>query len=145
MTMEQDPQVATREALERRPILEHIIELNRQQVEYRKEQIASGASGVKYDIGKPEFGLIPPHAMLEMVKVLTAGAQKYSRDNWIKVPGSKRRYFDAMERHVWAWKRGELYDQDDGIHHLAHAACCLFFLYEIDVIYNGGVPDGEDK
>ena len=99
--------------------------------------------GKKYDVGKPEYGLIPPYALHEMVKVLTAGAQKYSRDNWKKVPESKRRYFDALNRHIWAWKRGEEFDEDDGLHHLAHAACCVFFLYEVDVILKNGDQDVE--
>ena len=90
----------------------------------------------KFDGGKLEYGLVPPLALKEMVKVLTFGAQKYERDNWQRVPDSKRRYFDALQRHLWAWKEGEVIDPESGIHHLAHAACCLFFLYEHDVKYS---------
>lgn len=92
-------------------------------------------NGRKFDIGKLEYGLLPPLALAETVKVLTFGAQKYERDNWQKVPDSKRRYFDAMQRHVWAWKQGEQIDEESGIHHLAHAMCCMMFLYEHDVKY----------
>ena len=92
--------------------------------------------GVKFDLGKLEYGLLPPLALEETVKVLTFGAQKYARDNWQLVPDSKRRYFDALQRHVWAWKRGESLDPESGIHHLAHAMCCLMFLYEHDVKYS---------
>lgn len=93
-------------------------------------------AGRKFDGGKLEYGLLPPHALEETVKVLTFGAQKYERDNWQKVPDSKRRYFDALQRHVWAWKTGEQNDPESGIHHLAHAMCCLMFLYEHDTIYS---------
>ena len=92
--------------------------------------------GRKFDSGKLEYGLLPPHALKETVKVLTFGAQKYERDNWQKVPDSKRRYFDALQRHLWAWKEGEEFDPESGIHHLAHAMCCLMFLYEHDTIYS---------
>ena len=92
--------------------------------------------GRKYDGDKLEYGLLPPFALEETVKVLTFGAQKYERGNWQKVPDSKRRYFDAMERHIWAWKKGEQIDPESGIHHLAHAMCCLMFLYEHDIIYS---------
>jgi len=92
--------------------------------------------GRKFDGGKLEYGLLPPLALEETVKVLTFGAQKYERDNWQKVPDSKRRYFDALQRHVWAWKQGEQVDPESGIHHLAHAMCCLMFLYEHDVKYS---------
>jgi len=92
--------------------------------------------GRKFDGGKLEYGLLPPFALEETVKVLTFGAQKYERDNWQKVPDSKRRYFDAMQRHLWAWKQGEQDDPESGINHLAHAMCCLMFLYEHDIIYS---------
>ena len=94
------------------------------------------AEGRKFDGGKLEYGLLPPLALEETVKVLTFGAQKYERDNWQVVPDSKRRYFDALQRHVWAWKQGEQMDTESGIHHLAHAMCCLMFLYEHDVKYS---------
>ena len=93
-------------------------------------------AGRKFDANKLEYGLLPPLALEETVKVLTFGAQKYERDNWKKVPDSKRRYFDALERHAWAWKKGEINDPESGIHHLAHAMCCLMFLYEHDIMYS---------
>jgi hypothetical protein len=92
--------------------------------------------GRKFDGNKLEYGLLPPLALEETVKVLTFGAQKYERDNWQKVPDSKRRYFDALQRHMWAWKQGEQNDHESGINHLAHAMCCLMFLYEHDVKYS---------
>lgn len=87
--------------------------------------------GKKFDLGKPEYGLLPPAALEEVVKVLTFGAQKYSRENWRQVPDASRRYFDALNRHIWAWKRGETKDPESGMHHLAHAVCCALFLMEL--------------
>ena len=112
-------------------------EYDRQQ-KWIKDQMSSPVptGGRKFDGGKLEYGLLPPLALEETVKVLTFGAQKYERDNWKKVPDSKRRYFDALQRHVWAWKQGEQLDPESGIHHLAHAMCCLMFLYEHDTIYS---------
>lgn len=92
--------------------------------------------GRKFDGNKTEYGLLPPLALEEIAKVLTFGAQKYERDNWQRVPDSKRRYYDALQRHLWAWKRGETIDPESGLHHLAHAGCCLMFLYEHDVLYS---------
>ena len=92
--------------------------------------------GRKFDGNKLEFGLLPPKALEATVDVLTFGAQKYERDNWKKVPDSKRRYFDALQRHMWAWKNGETLDPESGKHHLAHAMCCLMFLYEHDTIHS---------
>jgi hypothetical protein len=101
--------------------------------------------GRKFDGGKSEYGLLPPHALEETVKVLTFGAQKYERNNWIYVEDGTRRYFDAMQRHLWAWKKGEQIDPESGLHHLAHAMCCLMFLYERDVIYNGKDKDVKNE
>jgi hypothetical protein len=79
---------------------------------------------------------MPPLALKATVDVLTFGAEKYEPDNWKYVPDSKRRYFDALQRHVWAWKEGEQIDPESGKHHLAHALCSLAFLYEHDIMYS---------
>lgn len=104
-------------------------------VDVPASQVAT-TGGRKFDGGKLEYGLLPPKALEATVDVLTFGAQKYERDNWQKVPDSKRRYFDALQRHLWAWKQGEQVDPESGRHHLAHALCCLMFLYEHDTIYS---------
>ena len=88
--------------------------------------------GRKGDSGKPQWGLLPFRAVGEVVQVLTHGAQKYAPDNWRKVPGGRRRYLDAALRHIAAWAMGERLDRDSGLPHLAHAACCVLFLLELD-------------
>ena len=92
--------------------------------------------GVKYDNNKLEYGLLPTKALESVVDVLTFGAQKYDRENWKHVPEALRRYFDAAQRHLWAYKQGEIYDPESGKHHLSHAICNLMFLYEHDVFYS---------
>lgn len=105
-----------------------------------KDLVAASQSattgGRKFDGGKPQYGLLPPLALRATVDVLTFGAEKYEPNNWKYVPDSKRRYFDAMQRHLWAYKEGETIDPESGLHHLAHAMCCLMFLYEHDVKYS---------
>jgi len=101
----------------------------------KKSQNAK-TGGRKFDGGKLQYGLLPPLALKATVEILTFGAEKYEPDNWKNVPDSKRRYFDAMQRHLWAWKEGEQNDPETGKNHLAHAMCCLMFLYEHDVKYS---------
>ncbi len=103
--------------------------------EVARSQVAT-EGGRKFDGSKLEYGLLPPLALKATVDVLTFGAQKYERDNWKLVPDSKRRYFDALQRHLWAWKENEKLDPESGKHHLAHAMCCLMFLYEHDILYS---------
>jgi hypothetical protein len=91
---------------------------------------SSTVGGRKFDGGKLQYGLIPPLALKATVDVLTFGAVKYEPGNWRRVPDAQRRYFDALQRHLWAWKEGESIDQESGKNHLAHALCCLMFLAE---------------
>lgn len=86
--------------------------------------------GRKDDAGKPEWHLVPWGAMEEVTKVLTYGARKYAPDNWKLVPDARPRYTSAALRHFVAWIRGERLDPETGLHHLAHAVCCLLFLIE---------------
>ena len=101
-----------------------------------EESQTATTGGRKFDGGKLQYGLLPPLALKATTEILTFGAEKYEPDNWKHVPDSKRRYFDAMQRHLWAWKEGEQNDPETGKNHLAHAMCCLMFLYEHDVKYS---------
>lgn len=86
--------------------------------------------GMKFDDEKPRYDLLPPYAIDTMCKVLTFGAKKYSPDNWKKV--ERVRYIAAAMRHMFALLRGETYDSETGLHHGAHAMCCLSFIVEKD-------------
>jgi len=97
--------------------------------------------GVKYDSEKPDYSLLPPNALEETVKVLTFGAKKYSPGNWKKLDSAWNRYFAAAQRHMWALQKGEEIDPESGYHHAAHAACCLFFMLEIDKTHNSDTID----
>src|SRR5204863_9533977 len=89
------------------------------------------APGVKHDSGKPQFRLVNPEFLLQMVNVLTLGAFKYpSADNYKKV--APERYEDALERHWNAWRRGEKDDPESGVSHLAHVAVNAGFLFWFD-------------
>ena len=85
-------------------------------------------SGIKYDDGKIRRSLLPWKQVEQIALVMTTGAIKYSPNNWKRVKPIKERYFDAMQRHIHAWNCGEINDPETGLHHLAHAGCCLLFL-----------------
>jgi len=48
--------------------------------------------------------------------------------NWRKVPNARERYYAAALRHLEAWRADWIADDESGLHHLAHAMCCLHFL-----------------
>lgn len=90
--------------------------------------------GTKLDQGKLSYTLLPFKAITEVVKVLEFGKQKYAKDNWQKVPNGKERYIDAALRHIISYIGGETTDPESGLHHLAHATCCLLFAIWFDLV-----------
>jgi len=88
-------------------------------------------SGIKYDLDKPQMYLLPPRATLEVGKVLTYGAHKYSPENWKLLDNLQERYTSACLRHILAEMSGEEVDSETNLSHLAHAICCLLFKLEV--------------
>jgi len=85
--------------------------------------------GVKHDQGKVPLDLIPRSALELEAEVLAFGAKKYDRHNW-RAGMDWNRLIAAAMRHIVAFNSGEDKDSESGIHHLAHARCCLGFLIE---------------
>jgi hypothetical protein len=85
------------------------------------------SEGRKADIGKLRYSLLPP-SIWQVIRVLEYGARKYAPDNWKKVPDAETRYFDALHRHLAAWRAGEVNDEESGLPHIAHVACNALFL-----------------
>lgn len=94
----------------------------------------------RFSAGKVRHDLIAPWALNEVAKVYTYGTQKYDDDNWWKGLKWKRDVFGCILRHVWKWFRGERYDDESGVHHLAHAAWNCFALMSYER-HNLGVDD----
>ena len=97
------------------------------------------SNGVKYDDGKPRWGLLPWTEVEQVVDILTFGSQKYSDDNWKIVDNASERYFDAALRHITQYRQAKelgdsdlIYDEESGKNHLAHAICCLLFMMYFD-------------
>jgi hypothetical protein len=88
--------------------------------------------GRKDDFKKLRWDLLPVEIIERVVLVLTKGAEKYDSYNWMKVSNAKERYYAAAMRHIIAWRKGEIFDQEWNIEHLAHAICCLIFLMWFD-------------
>ena len=81
-------------------------------------------NGTKHDTEKPRPSLVfdaMALALLEISKVATFGAKKYSDDNWLIVEDGIKRYTDAKDRHRLL---GAIcaHDDDSGLLHAAHEA-----------------------
>jgi hypothetical protein len=89
--------------------------------------------GKKTDDGKPNWSLMPWHALNEVQRVMDYGAKKYTENNWMYVKRPRPRYLAAMFRHVIAYAKGEQLDAESGMHHLAHAVCCALFIIHFEM------------
>jgi hypothetical protein len=81
--------------------------------------------GAKLDAGKPRVALVLGDfagALLEVAKVGTFGANKYSPHGWLQVDKGQERYDDAMMRHWLLSHSGELLDPQTALLHAAHEA-----------------------
>lgn len=78
--------------------------------------------GAKLDLGKPNCDLVFggfANALLEVAKVGTFGAAKYTPHGWKSVSNGVERYRSAAYRHLLT---GRFIDANSGLPHLAHAA-----------------------
>lgn len=78
--------------------------------------------GIKYDDKKPriaEMLLDMREPLLELCKVWEYGANKYTPDNWKRVPDAKTRYTNAMLRHLLA-EEESLIDNESKLLHASH-------------------------
>jgi len=93
-------------------------------------------SGAKLDAGKNRMGLVLdafPEALLEVGKVGTGGAEKYSDNGWLEVPNGINRYNDAMLRHHFKNAKGDDFDENTGLLHLAHQAWNALAVLELEL------------
>ena len=82
---------------------------------------------IKHDQEKPKLSMVPPELVESVAQVMMYGADKYGRDNW-RQGMEHSRYLDAAYRHLHALIKGEEFDPESGLPHLAHTACNLAFL-----------------
>lgn len=94
----------------------------------------------RYNIGKTRYSLSPDYALNQMAKVMTFGAKKYADDNWRKGL-SFTSCLDSLERHIAKFKIGQDYDEETGLHHLAHAMANCSFIMEYSLTH----PELDDR
>ena len=91
------------------------------------------SAGIKHDANKPRTDLVFTdfrNALMEVAKVGTAGAEKYSDSNWLLVENGIERYRSAAYRHLL--QPADTINEDDfDLLHMAHAAWSILAALEL--------------
>lgn len=91
----------------------------------------TGDQTQKLDVGKPMMGLIPPEACVELARLYTAGAIKYTPRGWEE--GIEYSRIDhAMMRHREKYRLGEVDDPETNCHHMIALAFGAFAIATYD-------------
>jgi hypothetical protein len=85
------------------------------------------AEAQKFDTEKPRLDLIDSEFLEGLGSVLGFGAKKYAPHNWRKGIEHSR-LIAAAYRHLGAINRGDHVDEESGLFHVHHLACCVMFL-----------------
>ena len=95
---------------------------------------------IRFNQDKLKYEYVNPQAHRDMVEVLTYGSKKYYPRNWEK-GFSWTSVIGSLKRHIEAWERGEDYDPDSGLLHMAHVAANAHYLNAFYYIF----PQGDDR
>ena len=87
-------------------------------------------------ISKVPLSLLPPAPQAHVALALLDGSKKYGRHNWRSESVAASIYIDACLRHLNDWMDGEEEAEDSRVHHLGHAAACLFILMDAQQVGN---------
>ena len=110
------------------PVMQRALKLNLNQFQNAlAHDTIKCSEGKKYDSGKPEIEMVDPEFLEGLAKVLMFGKEKYDRNNWrggILIS----RLISAAYRHLGAVNKGVDLDEESGLPHVYHLACCVMFL-----------------
>lgn len=103
---------------------------------------------IKADAGKPRLSLVPTEIINQIARVREYGINKYPNggpNNWKKV--ELDRYRDAAYRHLLAYiANPKGVDEESGLPHLAHLACNVAFLCELEALQKESPkPNSKEK
>lgn len=96
--------------------------------------------GLRYNEGKNRLSLFEPHAVEELGKVFTKGSEKYLPRNWEKGMAWSK-VLDSLKRHLNEFEKGNDYDPETNLFHIAHAAWNALALVSYYKLY----PQGDDR
>lgn len=96
--------------------------------------------GLRFNQGKLRYDLLEPFAIEQLVKIFTMGSQKYAPRNWEKGM-SWTSVLASLKRHIAEFEKGDDYDKESELLHMAHAAWNALALVSYYKLY----PQGDDR
>lgn len=94
-----------------------------------KEMYMKEEKALRYNNGKPKWGLVEFKSLEPMVKVLEYGCTKYEKDNWKKGLDTTE-ILESLSRHLFALMSGEEVDSESQLPHIGHIMCnAMFYQY----------------
>lgn len=110
-----------------------IIKNNYKSCDLKVSQINEGK---KYDTGKNRMGLMCENfsrALWKVAEVSTFGSQKYGDNTWQNLSNPKKRYMDALCRHLFQHLQGNKVDSDSDLLHLSAVCWNALALLEFEL------------
>lgn len=93
---------------------------------------------------KLRWELLPLPLMEEVVRVYTAGSEKYGPDNWQRLENGYERYEAALLRHLNEAQKGNMIDADTGCLHIAQVAWNAIAMLHFVMKHIGKIAKLED-
>ena len=88
---------------------------------------------------KTRWSLLPWPALALAAKVVTFGAMKHPDELWRRLTPDD--HYDAVMRHLTAWRTGTALDGETGLPHLAHTLVRVAYLLTLTAAPDGTAPE----
>ena len=105
------------------------------------------AQSIKNDFKdhKLRWDLLPLQEIEDIVRVYTAGADKYGDNTWQNLDNGYQRYKAALFRHLLEYEKGNKTDEDTGCLHLAQVVWNAIAMLYYDKHNKGLKHESKDK
>lgn len=97
-------------------------------IEAEKPAMARSDMALRHNEGKLDWTLLDFESLEPLVKVMTYGATKYDRDNWMLPCPDPKQHLQSAMRHLISLIGGEEFDKESGERHSGHI-CANMMMY----------------
>lgn len=81
---------------------------------------------------KTRWDLLPIRPLEQAARVMTFGVSKYGDTDTWRTTYTTTDCYASLMRHLVSWRKGEVLDDESGLHHMAHIIARACLLMEIE-------------